>query len=178
MVIIGKGGFAREVESYIFDRNCGKATMMESHEFSDCDKSPAVIAIGDPATRVRIDAALEANWTRLNFGRTHIDLDCGDGTIICPGAILTVGVWVGCHVIINLNCTVGHNAHIGDFTTLSPGVHVSGNVYIGKRCYIGSGAVIREKVLICDDVVIGAGSVVVSDITEPGTYVGVPAKRI
>jgi serine acetyltransferase len=31
---------------------------------------------------------------------------------------------------------------------------------------------------ICDDVIIGAGAVVLSNITEKGTYVGIPAKRI
>jgi len=33
-------------------------------------------------------------------------------------------------------------------------------------------------VTVCDDVVIGAGAVVTKDITEPGTYVGNPAKKI
>jgi acetyltransferase-like isoleucine patch superfamily enzyme len=30
---------------------------------------------------------------------------------------------------------------------------------------------------ICDDVVIGAGSVVTHDITEPGVYAGNPAQK-
>jgi acetyltransferase-like isoleucine patch superfamily enzyme len=33
-------------------------------------------------------------------------------------------------------------------------------------------------VSICDDVVIGAGSVVTKDITESGTYAGNPARRL
>ena len=31
---------------------------------------------------------------------------------------------------------------------------------------------------ICDNAVIGAGAVVTKDITEPGTYVGIPARKI
>lgn len=46
---------------------------------------------------------------------------------------------------------------------------------LGNMCYIGSGAVLREGITICDNVVIGAGAVVVRDIEKPGTYVGVPA---
>lgn len=34
------------------------------------------------------------------------------------------------------------------------------------------------KITICNFVTIGAGAVVVKDITEPGTYVGNPIKKI
>lgn len=49
--------------------------------------------------------------------------------------------------------------------------------YIGSRVLIGSNATILP-VSICDDVVIGAGSVVVRDISESGFYAGNPAKKI
>ena len=49
--------------------------------------------------------------------------------------------------------------------------------HIGHRVSIGTNATILP-VSICDDVVIGAGSVVTKDITEPGTYIGNPAKKL
>jgi len=48
---------------------------------------------------------------------------------------------------------------------------------IGNRVSIGSNATLLP-VTICDDVVIGAGSVVTHDIHEPGTYAGSPARRL
>ena len=48
---------------------------------------------------------------------------------------------------------------------------------IGNRVSIGTNATIMP-VNICDDVVIGAGSVVTKDITEPGTYAGNPARKM
>ena len=48
---------------------------------------------------------------------------------------------------------------------------------IGNNVLIGSNATILP-VSICDDVIIGAGSVVTKDITKPGVYVGNPAKKI
>jgi acetyltransferase-like isoleucine patch superfamily enzyme len=48
---------------------------------------------------------------------------------------------------------------------------------IGNRVSIGSNATILP-VTICDDVVIGAGSVVTRDIHEPGIYAGNPAKKL
>jgi len=56
--------------------------------------------------------------------------------------------------------------------------HISGNVTINEKVYIGTGTVVLEKINICSNVTIGAGAVVTKDITEPGTYVGVPAVRI
>ena len=35
-----------------------------------------------------------------------------------------------------------------------------------------------DKISVCDNVIIGAGAVVIEDIMEAGTYVGIPAKRI
>jgi acetyltransferase-like isoleucine patch superfamily enzyme len=48
---------------------------------------------------------------------------------------------------------------------------------IGNRVSIGSNATILP-VEICDDVVIGAGSVVTKSITKPGIYAGNPAKLL
>jgi len=48
---------------------------------------------------------------------------------------------------------------------------------IGNRVSIGTNATILP-VEICDDVVVGAGSVVTKDITEPGIYAGNPARLI
>ena len=49
--------------------------------------------------------------------------------------------------------------------------------HIGNRVSIGTNATIMP-VSICDDVVIGAGSVVTTDITESGTYACNPARRM
>ena len=51
------------------------------------------------------------------------------------------------------------------------------NTVIGNNVLIGSNATILP-VEICDDVVIGAGSVVTKNIIDPGIYAGNPAKKI
>jgi acetyltransferase-like isoleucine patch superfamily enzyme len=48
---------------------------------------------------------------------------------------------------------------------------------IGNNVSIGSNATILP-VNICNDVIIGAGAVVTKDITEPGKYIGNPAKKL
>ncbi|MEL6529899.1 MAG: DapH/DapD/GlmU-related protein [Pseudomonadota bacterium] len=57
--------------------------------------------------------------------------------------------------------------------------HKTGDVFrLGDNVVIGANTVVVGPVDICDNVVVGAMSLVNRSITEPGTYVGIPAKRI
>jgi len=110
-------------------------------------------------------------------------LEIGIGTVICAGDILTTNIRLGAHVQINLDCTIGHDVVLDDYTTLAPGVHVSGCVQCGKRVYIGTGAVIlngtqENPITIGDDAIIGAGACVTKSIPAGQTWVGVPAKQL
>lgn len=83
-------------------------------------------------------------------------------------------------VTIGDDCFIGHGVmFVNDrFTSGGP---ARGDVTkweataIGNRVSIGSNATIMP-VEICDDVVIGAGSVVTKSISEPGIYAGNPAR--
>ncbi|WP_257293931.1 acyltransferase [Endozoicomonas sp. YOMI1] len=85
-------------------------------------------------------------------------------------------------VTIGEDCFIGHGVmFINDL--FSNGGPARGNktlwkkTLIGNRVSIGSNATILP-ISICNDVVIGAGSVVTKDVIEPGVYAGNPAKRI
>ena len=81
-------------------------------------------------------------------------------------------------MIINLDCTIGHDVILKEFVTLYPGVHVSGNVVIGNRTEIGTGTQIIQGKQVGDGAIVGAGTVVVKDIPSYCTVVGNPAKVI
>ena len=102
----------------------------------------------------------------------------GEGTIICAHTIITVNIEIGNHVIINLDCTVGHDDIIQDFVTLYPSVNVSGNVNIGHGSELGTGMQIIQGKKIGEYSIVGAGAVVVKDIPDRCTAVGSPAKPI
>lgn len=55
---------------------------------------------------------------------------------------------------------------------------LAGAVKVGRGSWLGIGSIVSNSVNIISDSKIGAGVVVVRDITEPGTYVGVPVRRI
>ena len=124
-----------------------------------------------------------SNWPVLRHpaivfdGRPgHVEL--GKGSILFPGCTLTSQIRIGSHVHVNVGCSISHDVEIGHFCTLSPGVRLAGKVHLGERVFLGVGALVVENIRICADVVIGAGAVVIRDIVEPGTYVGVPARKI
>lgn len=102
----------------------------------------------------------------------------GEGSIICAGTVLTIATRLGKNCIVNLNCTVGHDTIFGDFCTVHPGSNISGKVVIGNKTLIGTGTKVIQGLNIAPGAILGAGAVVIRDISEPGTYVGVPAKRI
>ena len=103
-------------------------------------------------------------------------VEIGKGTIICPYCVLTTNIKIGNHCHFNLLSTVGHDSFISDFVTTAPGSKISGNCGIGKYVYFGTNSSVKEKIKICDNVIIGAGACVVKDINNSGTYVGVPSK--
>jgi len=51
-------------------------------------------------------------------------------------------------------------------------------VRIGERTLVGVGSAINPGISIAPDVIIGAGAVVVRDISSPGTYAGNPAHTL
>ena len=105
-------------------------------------------------------------------------IQLGRGNIICAGTILTVNIQIEDFCIINLDCTIGHDDVLDSFVTIYPSVNVSGNVHVGQCSELGTGTQIIQGIKIKEETIIGAGSVVVKNIDESGTYVGTPVKRI
>jgi acetyltransferase-like isoleucine patch superfamily enzyme len=118
----------------------------------------------------------------------------GDGTFIGPFVEIQSGVCVGSRCRIQSHSFICELVTIGDDCFIAHGVMFINDRFsaggpargnqdlwqstrIGCRVSIGSNATILP-VTICDDVVIGAGSVVVRDITDPGVYAGNPARKL
>lgn len=206
LYIIGAGGFGREVAWIVERINSIKPTWNlkgfiddnetlwgstegEYHVFGGCEYLSAledvyvVCAVGSSNVRKKIIEKLKD--TSVKFA-TLVDpsvlysnsVKIGEGAIVCAGTIITVDVNIGDHVIVNLDCTIGHDAVIDDFVTIYPSVNVSGNVLIGECSELGTGTQIIQGKKVISNTIIGAGAIVVKDCLESGTYVGSPAKKI
>jgi UDP-3-O-[3-hydroxymyristoyl] glucosamine N-acyltransferase len=106
------------------------------------------------------------------------NIQVGVGSFIGANSILTTNIKLGNHALLNRGNHIGHDSVAGDFFSMMPNAVVGGNVTIGDNVYLGSCSNVREKINITSDVLIGMNAAVVKDITESGTYVGVPTKKI
>jgi len=204
--IFGTKGFAKEVEFMLFenyglnvevvfvaadnDEDVGSKIngryVISEQEFQKTnEKKECFIAVGNPIVRKKIYDKLkdDENISFPNLVHKSAILDSrpveiGEGSIICSNTSITTNIRIGKFVHVNLNCTIGHDTIIEDFVTCSPASNISGNVKIGQSAYLGTNCIIIEKKTIAANVTIGAGCVVVKDLLESGTYVGMPAKKI
>ncbi len=143
------------------------------------------ITIGDNAKRKEIfDLIHVDHYDKLcNFIAPssiilNSDALLGRGIFIGHNVFLGADVTVGDNSIVNTGAIVEHHSVIGKNCNVAPGVIINGITNIADECYIGSGTTIIQCINLCSKVFTGAGTVVVNDIVEPGTYVGVPAKKI
>lgn len=147
------------------------------------DQYDIFVAIGNNKTRETLTATLE------NAGATiptliHPSAIIGEqvsihvGTVIMAGTVMNCCTHIGRGCIINTGATIDHDNEIEDYVHVSPGVHTAGKVKVGTRTWLGIGSIVKNNVSIQKDCLIGAGAVVVKDIQEEGTYIGVPAKHI
>jgi acetyltransferase-like isoleucine patch superfamily enzyme len=118
------------------------------------------------------------------------------------GCTLQNDVFVGPFVEIQNDVTIGERSRIQSHSFICSNTEIGADCFVGhgvmftndkfvdsklskdflptklgNKVYVGSNSSILP-VSICDDVVIGAGSVVTKDITEPGTYAGNPARKL
>ena len=102
----------------------------------------------------------------------------GKGCIIYPGTTINYETVIQDFVVINMNCSLGHNCTVQSFTSLAPGVNLGGNTHIGNCVEMGIGASTVQGIIIGDNAVVGGQAMIVSNVSESDVLVGVPAKSI
>jgi sugar O-acyltransferase (sialic acid O-acetyltransferase NeuD family) len=141
------------------------------------------IAIGNNAIREKLQNELESKGASLPalIHPTAVigeQVNVGTGTVVMAGVVINCCTTIGKGCIINTGSTIDHDNVIGDFTHISPGVHLAGTVKVGQSTWIGIGSIVSNNVNIISGCRLGAGAVVVKDIKDPGTYVGVPVRKV
>jgi len=211
IVIIGAGGFAREVKWLIEEINKKKMqykflgfVVSDLTKLGTNDSTGEVlgdfnwleqnknkidaltIGIGTPLVRAGIGDKLEKSlpeleWPNLIHPSVLMDygsVQYGRGIILCANVVGTVNLEFADFCMVNLSCTVGHEARLGKGCVSNPTVNISGGVIIEDEVLIGTGAQVLQYIRIGKGASIGAGAVVTRDVQPGETVVGIPAKPL
>lgn len=201
IIVIGCGGHARSVVNSIIKKGCHKDILlidnnaiigeeilgqkvMSSYDSQSHDMSVFfIVALGDNYSRKeKYNDAVNMEWIPMTLvaktAQIGIGAKLGGGDFIAENSFVGPEACIGDNTIINTGSIIEHETKVGNNCHIAPNVTVCGRCSIGDNCFLGASSVVIDKISICKDVKLGAGTVVTHDITEPGTYVGVPARKI
>ncbi len=211
IVVIGAGGFAREVRWLIADIDAAEPAfeflgfvVTDLSKLAETDSRELVVGdyrwleshrseiqcvalgIGSPAARRAVGEEITREFPELEMPALvhptaqmdRASCRLGAGVLVCAGTIGTVNLEIRRFAMINLACTLGHEAVVGRGTVLNPTVNVSGGVTIGDEVLIGTGAQILQYLDVGDRATVGAGAVVTRSVPSGVTVAGVPARAL
>ncbi|MGO3801507.1 MAG: acetyltransferase [Fusobacterium sp.] len=176
-------GFIDDNEDLLNKELNGYRVIGNTEKLKSMDKDIyIIIAIGDGNIRKKIVNKLgDKKYATIihpdvKFSKKLTKI--GEGTIIWPGTIFNVFCNIGKHVYVNMNCTIGHDVTLRDYVTVLPASNISGNVLVKEKSSLGTNSCIIQGLEIGENVILGAGSVVVKNIEDNCVVVGNPAKKI
>jgi UDP-perosamine 4-acetyltransferase len=143
----------------------------------------AFVAIGDNRLRLRLLAQVsEMGFELINAVSPNAVVSpsatLGRGIAIMAGAVINAAAQIGDGAIINTNAGVDHDCRIGNGAHIGPGSALAGNVKVERESFLGIGTCVLPGVRIGNRVIIAAGSVVIRDIPDDVTAMGVPARIV
>ena len=208
LVIIGVGGFAREVywhaqESIGFETEWNikgfldgdirllaeeyqklSAPLLGDIDTYEAQKDDVFIcAIGAPLVRRKlITKVKDKSWKFINLiHKTAIiqgNTKLGVGIIMCPHTHINDNATMGNHVVLNAGSGLGHDSSVGDYSCLMGNAELMGYARAGEGVYFADGAAALPHSVIEDDVYIGCRSVVFKHVRKGKKVFGNPASEI
>lgn len=204
IVIVGAGGFGREVLQYLYDamdHQAGYAVkgfvddagpdlapydldvpVLGTTEHVDLAPSDRVIiAIGEPSTRLRIADRLEAmgaQFVTLVHPLAYVSQSAhiGVGCIVAPFASVGAHAQLGDHSVLTFYASAGHDTRIGRACGFSPHAVANGGSVLGDGVFLGAYAVVNPKRSVGEGSKVAAGAVVYHPVPPDTLAVGNPAK--
>ena len=201
ILVVGAGGFGREVVLWARDAWPAAASMMAGFLAADVvgtDECPLpilaspddfqpspddglLLAIGIPTVRRRVAESLLARGGRFLtlIHPTAIvapSASIGPGSILCPYAIASDSTSLGRFTLLNYHASLGHDASTGDFSVLSPYATLGGGAHVGADVFMGLHASVAPGKSVGDSSKVSANSACLADVPAGSIVFGVPGR--
>lgn len=205
LIIVGAGGFGREMAQIIEDINNVEMTwnvlgyiddnedalngypteyriLGTIQDWVPKDDQYYACAIANPEAKKKVTDYLKGKGAKFasiihptaiigKFNRI------GEGFIAYPNAVVTSNVTIGNFVAL-LSSAVGHDAVVGDFTTICAFSDITGGCHIGSYVWMGTHSAVIPGRTLGDHVFVSAGSVVMTDFPDSVKVLGNPARKM
>jgi len=144
-----------------------------------------IVAIGDNWTRSLVVERILKIRTDFNYvsavhpnAQVGKDVQIGRGSVVMPGVTINANAIIANHCILNTNSSLDHDGFMNNFSSLAPNVCVGGNFILGKGSAICLGTNIIENITVGEYSVVGAGSLLVGNVSDCVVVYGAPAKIV
>lgn len=203
ILVVGAGGFGREVLAWIRDAwpSCADRVggvlsddlnrldgfCVDAHilgtvaDYVPLEGDYLVLAIGVPYTRRRVAEALVSRGGRFVtlVHPTAVVADnatLGNGCVVCPYAIVSDSAQLGAFVLINYHASLGHDAYAGHYSVLAPYATLGGNARMEDEGFLGLHASIGPGIRLGARSKVSANSCVLSCTPDDSLVFGVPGR--
>ncbi len=197
LVIIGAGGFGREVLQYSRDAGLEVKGFVDDQAvdggvtglpvlgtiggYEPAPGDEFLLAIGRPELRLAIGQQLRdrgARFTTLVHPLAYVasSAEIGEGSIIAPFATIGAHAVLGRDVVLTFYASVAHDCVVGNASALSPYSVCNGGGRLGEAAFLGAAAVVNPLRSVGAHARVAAGSVVYRDVPERTLASGNPAK--
>ena len=188
-IILGHGGHAKVIHSFIFDQYDNVQFFDEQAEakvFADPKSFQNVdfyLGIGSNAVRKKLYLKLKQAGLNLPIclGPNAVivkEAQIGQGSFVGAGSFVMAGAVVGENVIINTLSSVDHDCKVGDHAQITAGVTLGGASEIGENCFLGLKVTVLPGIKIGNNTQVMAGSVATKDIEANLVVGGYPVRVI
>ena len=205
IIIVGAGGFGRELRWWIKDINrvtptweiagfldddlhaldgyaCDYPVIGTIKDWQPKEDEEFALALGSPALKRKIVAQMKekgAKFATVVHPTAMLSefATVGEGLIMFPNSKISCDSRVGDFVTL-LSTLIGHDTVIGDYTVISGGCNVVRNVTIGNDVFLAAGVCIAQDVTVGDGAYLGLGSVILKDVKPGAKMFGNPARIV
>ncbi|MDV7137750.1 acetyltransferase [Maribacter sp. TH_r10] len=139
----------------------------------------AIIAIGDNSRRKELAQKFDFYWINAIHPFTSIDPSAkiGVGNVICAGVIIQRGSRLGNHNIVNTKTSLDHDCTVTNYCHMAS-ANVAGSVNLKEGAFLALNSSVLPNLNIGEWSIVGAGAVVIKDISPNKVAIGVPAKEV